>query len=229
MHAANPQRFSVNAAIAAQSGPKGRGFIIGIYFLEIDGKSWGMIKIPFRNGSIWNIWRSREKNSFLELDLSRSGKEASVNNSAITYRLMKADDFDAVVGIDEKVRKAARPEYYALKFDMLFNAKDALPASIVAVAAEGTVVGFVMGRLYMGEYGIFQEEATLDTIGVDPDCQQQGIGGRLIDEFMDHLKELGVRKVNTLVDREDKILLSFFSANRFAPSNTVNLERRVPS
>jgi hypothetical protein len=33
---------------------------------------------------------------------------------------------------------------------------------------DGTVVGFVMGELYIGEYGIFQEEAALDTIGVDP-------------------------------------------------------------
>ena len=29
-----------------------------------------------------------------------------------------------------------------------------------------------MGELYMGEYGISQEGATLDTIGVDPNCQR---------------------------------------------------------
>ena len=34
-----------------------------------------------------------------------------MNESTITIRLMKADDFDAVVGIDEKVLKTARPEY----------------------------------------------------------------------------------------------------------------------
>jgi len=73
-----------------------------------------------------------------------------------------------VVGIDEKVLKASRPEYYELKFEMLFKSKDYLPASLVAEKDDGTLVGFVMGRIYMGEYGIFQEEATLDTIGVDP-------------------------------------------------------------
>ena len=86
----------------------------------------------------------------------------------INIRLMKADDFDAVVGIDEKVMKVSRPEYYELKFDKLFSSQDYLPTSLVAVSEDGTVVGFIMGELYMGEYGIFQEEASLDTIGVDP-------------------------------------------------------------
>ena len=79
----------------------------------------------------------------------------------------------------------------------------------------------------MGEYGIFQEKATLDTIGVDPDHQHKGVGERLIAEFMDHLKKLGVQKVNTLVDWNDSKLIHFFSANQFSPSKTINLERSL--
>jgi ribosomal protein S18 acetylase RimI-like enzyme len=140
---------------------------------------------------------------------------------------MKSDDFDAVVGIDEKVLKASRPEYYEMKFDKLFNTKDFLPTSLVAEEEDGTVVGFVMGELYMGEYGIFQEEARLDTIGVDPDYQHKGIGKQLINEFMDHLKRLGVQKINTLVDWNDSMLMQFFSANQFSPSKSINLERNI--
>ena len=150
-----------------------------------------------------------------------------MNESTIKIRLMKADDFDAVVGIDEKVFKASRPEYYELKFEMLFSSKDYLPASLAAENEDGTVVGFVMGRIYVGEYGIFQEEATLDTIGVDPSCQHKGIGEQLINEFMDHLREVGVQKINTLVDWNDTKLINFFSSNQFSPSKTINLERRL--
>jgi len=150
-----------------------------------------------------------------------------MNESTIKIRLMKADDFDAVVGIDEKVFKAFRPEYYELKFEMLFTSKDYLPASLVAEKEDGTVVGFVMGRIYVGEYGIFQEEATLDTIGVDPSCQHKGIGEQLINEFIDHLREVGVQKINTLVDWNDTKLINFFSSNQFCPSKTINLERRL--
>ena len=150
-----------------------------------------------------------------------------MNESTIKIRLMKADDFDAVVAIDGKVLKASRPEYYEVKFEKLFKSKDYLPASLVAEEEDGTVVGFVMGEIYMGEYGIFQEEATLDTIAVDPDYRHKGIGEQLVNEFIDHLRNLGVKKINTLVDWNDSKLTHFFSANQFSPSKTINLERSL--
>lgn len=150
-----------------------------------------------------------------------------MSESAISIRLMKIDDFDAVVAIDEKVSKSSRSEYYKIKFEKLFSSKDYLPTSLVAEKEDNTVVGYIMGELYMGEYGIFQEEARLDTIGVDPDYQNRGIGEQLINEFMDHLRQIGVQKINTLVDWNDTDLIHFFSANRFSPSKTINLERSL--
>ena len=150
-----------------------------------------------------------------------------MNDSTIKIRLMKADDFDAVIGIDEKVLKTSRPQYYEMKFDKLFDSRAYIPTSLVAEEKDGTVVGIVMGELYMGEYGIFQEEANLDTIGVDPSYQHQGIGLQLIDEFVDHLRKLDVRKIHTLVDLNDSKLIHFFSANQFNPSKTINLERNL--
>jgi len=150
-----------------------------------------------------------------------------MNDSTIKIRLMKADDFDAVVEIDEKILKASRQEYYEVRFEKLFESRDYLPVSLVAEAEDGTVAGFVMGEIYIGEYGIFREEATLDTIGVDPDYQQKGVGEQLINEFMDHLRTVGVKKVNTLVDWNDSKLIHFFSSNQFSPSKTINLERSL--
>lgn len=145
----------------------------------------------------------------------------------VTIRLMKADDFDAVVAIDEKVLKTCRHEYYRIKFDKIFGSSIYLPISLVAETQDGTVVGFVMGELYMGEYGIYQEEATMDTIGVDPKYRRKGIGKQLMDEFVEHLRKLGVKKVNTLVGWDDSELIQFFGANRFSPSKTINLERSL--
>ena len=148
-------------------------------------------------------------------------------DDAIKIRLMKANDFDAIVRIDEKVLRVARPEYYKMKFEKLVHSKDYVPTSLVAEREDGTVVGFVMGELYIGEYGISGPRATLDTIGVDPGYQHKGIGEQLISEFMDHLRRLGVEKVNTLVDWDDSSLIRFFSENHFSPSKTINLERTL--
>jgi hypothetical protein len=59
-----------------------------------------------------------------------------MNARTIKIRLMKADDFDAVVAIDAKVLKASRPEYFKLKFEKLFQSKDYLLASLVAEESE---------------------------------------------------------------------------------------------
>lgn len=150
-----------------------------------------------------------------------------MNKGTIKIRLMRVEDFGAVVRIDEKVIKASRSEYYKLKFETAVQSPDHLPTSLVAEEKDGKVIGFVIGELYIGEYGITQEKATLDTIGVDPDYQHKGIGEQLINEFIDHLRALGVKKVSTLVDEDDAKLTHFFSANQFSPSKTINLERSL--
>ena len=145
----------------------------------------------------------------------------------LNIRLMKSEDFDAVLEIDTKVNNVSRPDYYKLKFEKLIESSDYVPTSLVAENEENKVVGFIMGEVFRGEFGISEDRATLDTIGVDPDYQGQGIGKKLIDEFLEHLKTLGVEKVNTLVKWNDPQLIPFFSANDFVPSETINLVRKI--
>jgi ribosomal protein S18 acetylase RimI-like enzyme len=139
---------------------------------------------------------------------------------------MTENDLEAILKIDEKIVKTSRLEYYQLKFERLFSSKDYLPTSFVA-EDNGVVVGFLMGELYMGQFGILQEVASMDTIGIDPAYQHRGIGKKLMDEFIDHLRQIGVNKINTLVDWNDAGLIHFFSANQFSPSRTINLERSI--
>ncbi|MDM8551130.1 GNAT family N-acetyltransferase [Desulfobacterales bacterium HSG2] len=138
-------------------------------------------------------------------------------------RPLQREDFDAVVDIDEKVFNMARPDYYEGKFRQVLDEKDKLVTSLVAVA-EGKVAGFIMGELFVGEYGIPSTTATLDTIGVHPDYQRKGVSVQLMEEFVAHLRKAGVEKINTLVDWNDWQLIRFFSKNGFEPAKTINLE-----
>ena len=150
-----------------------------------------------------------------------------MTDKSIKIRLMVADDLDAVIQIDKKIMGSPRTEYYQLKFERLFKSNDYLPTSFVAEDETGSVAGFLMGELYMGEFGLFQEVASLDTIGVDPSCQHRGVGKKLMNEFVDHLRQIGVHKINTLVNWNDSNLIQFFSANQFSPSKTISLERHI--
>ncbi len=149
-----------------------------------------------------------------------------MTEDTITIRLMTANDLDAILKIDAKILNSSRLEYYQFKFERLFSSSDYLPTSFVA-EDNGTVVGFLMGELYVGQFGILQEVASIDTIGVDPSCQLKGVGKKLMNAFIDHLRQIGVNKINTLVDWNDAGLIKFFSANQFSPSRTINLERNI--
>lgn len=149
-----------------------------------------------------------------------------MGTAKVDVRLLNQKDFKAVVIIDEKVFGHARPEYYETKFARALDEKNRIPLSLVA-EVEGKVVGFVMCELFIGEYGIPVTTATLDTIGIDPDFQGQGIGRQLMDELIGHLRKIGVKKINALVDWNDWQLIRFFSASGFGPAKTINLELEI--
>jgi ribosomal protein S18 acetylase RimI-like enzyme len=144
----------------------------------------------------------------------------------VDIRPLHRDDFDAVVEIDARVYRYARPEYYEAKFARALDEKNRVVISLVA-EIDGNVVGFVMSELFVGEYGIPETAATLDTIGIHPDYQRKGVGKQLMEEFTSHLRKAGVEKLNTLVSWNDWQLVRFFSASGFAPSQVINLERKL--
>jgi len=86
-----------------------------------------------------------------------------------------------------------------------------------------------MAELYMGEYGIFQEIATLDTIGVDPSFQGRRVGKKLLNKFMEHLKKIGAQKINTLVDWNDTKLILRPNESKPASGSPIPWRRQRPS
>jgi len=143
--------------------------------------------------------------------------------TGMDIRPLKREDFDSVVEIDTRVFKQARPDYYEMKFAKALDEKDRLVSSLVAVVY-GKVVGFVMSELFVGEFGIPGTDAFLDTLGVHPDFQRNGIGKQLMEEFIGHLKKAGVKKLNTLVSWNDWQLNNFLDDSGFEPSKMINLE-----
>lgn len=146
--------------------------------------------------------------------------------NSIAIRLMAESDFDAVLRLDEKLVMSSRLEYYQLKFKRLFTANDCTPSSFVA-EQDGAIIGFLIGEVYKGKFGIFTNVARIDNIGVDPIYQHKGVGKKLLARFTGHLRQVGINKVNTLVDWNNSRLIKYLSANSFGLSETINLERSM--
>mgnify|MGYP003595661438 CR=1 FL=1 len=141
-------------------------------------------------------------------------------------RVLKKDDLDAIVAIDTKITHQNRREYYARKIDTITDPERSINTSIVA-ELDGKAVGFIMGDVYFGEFGIPETSATIDTLGVDPSIQNKGLASEL-DQFVMNMKAAGVNKVYTLVNWDDFALEKFFSRHKFVPSKRINLEFQMP-
>jgi ribosomal protein S18 acetylase RimI-like enzyme len=142
-------------------------------------------------------------------------------------RLLKKEDLNAVVAIDEVAAKQNRREYYERKIATILDPSRSINTSIVCEVG-GRVVGFVMGDVYFGEFGIPETTATIDTIGVHPEFQNRGVASELLDQFFMNMKVAGVNKVYTLVNWDDFALEKFFSHHKFVPSKRINLEYQMP-
>ncbi|MBI4291549.1 MAG: GNAT family N-acetyltransferase [Betaproteobacteria bacterium] len=142
-------------------------------------------------------------------------------------RIMKPSDLDAIVRIDEQTSRQNRREYYERKLAVLLDKLHTINSSLVA-EIDGKVVGFIMGDIYFGEFGIPETSATIDTLGVDPALQHHGIASDLMDQFIMNMKVAGVNKIYTLVNWEDFGLERFFSRHKFVPSKRINLELTLP-
>ena len=142
-------------------------------------------------------------------------------------RVMRRDDIDAVAAIDKLVTESDRREYYARKIESVVNNPHNINSSLVA-EVDGKIVGFIMGDLYFGEFGVPETSATIDTIGVAPDCQKHGVAHDLMDQFLTNMKGVGVRKVYTLVNWDDFKLKKFFARHKLVPSSRVNLGLQLP-
>ena len=142
-------------------------------------------------------------------------------------RVLKKGDLEGIVAIDTKITNQNRREYYARKIDTITDPERSINTSIVA-ELDGKVVGFIMGDVYFGEFGIPETSATIDTLGVDPSIQNKGLASELLDQFMMNMKAAGVNKVYTLVNWDDFALEKFFSRHKFVPSKRINLEFQIP-
>ena len=150
----------------------------------------------------------------------------AVQHNPPDIRPIRSEDLAAIVNIDAKHTGTARPDYLKQKLAEALDPSQGLITSMVA-EVDGKVAGFVMGKVFVGEFGIPETAATIDTIGIDPDFGSHGVAKALLDEYLTHLSAAGVESVQTLVGWENWNLLRFFSSNKFTPSKTINLERRI--
>ena len=140
----------------------------------------------------------------------------------IPVRAMKETDLRKLVDIDRRITGRDRRDYFDRKLEEALYESD-VRVSLVA-ELDGVPVGFVMARVDFGEFGQVEASAVLDTIGVDPDYRNRGIGRALLSQLFMNLMTLRVEGVRTVVGWSDQQLITFLERCGFAPSQRLCLE-----
>ena len=134
----------------------------------------------------------------------------------VPVRAMKESDLVAMIAIDRQITGRDRSAYFRRKFEEALYESD-VRVSLVADGDERPV-GFIMARVDLGEFGRFEPTAVVDTIGVDADCRNQGIGRALLSQLLANLSTLRIERVRTESDWHDRELLAFLDHCGFRPS-----------
>jgi GNAT superfamily N-acetyltransferase len=94
--------------------------------------------------------------------------------------------------------------------------------------ADGRVVGFLLGDLRAGEFGIEEPSGWVERFGIDPDYRGRDLGKQMFAAICAHFKDQGASTVRTLVDRGDPAIGGFLKALGFSPSKLEALEMSIP-
>jgi ribosomal protein S18 acetylase RimI-like enzyme len=143
----------------------------------------------------------------------------------IPVRSLAADDLRALVAIDRRITGRDRSKYFQRKLADALTESD---VRVSLVAELDTVpVGFIMARVDFGEFGRVETTAVIDTIGVDPDYRNRGVGHALVSQLLANLGTLRVEMVRTEVDWQDHDLLAYLGRNGFLPSQQLCFDQSL--
>ncbi|HEY2953970.1 MAG TPA: GNAT family N-acetyltransferase [Candidatus Eisenbacteria bacterium] len=141
-------------------------------------------------------------------------------------RIRPLDELDigGIVKIDERITGVYRPEVWERRVGYYLR-RD--PGASQVAEVGGRVVGFLLGDLRAGEFGLEEPSGWIERFGIDPDYRGRDFGKLMFEAICRHFQASGAVAVRTLVDRRDPAIAGFLKALGFAPSTLEALEMRI--
>lgn len=137
---------------------------------------------------------------------------SETEGSEVAIRALEDTDLGGIVALDEKIGGRYRPEVWEDRLNY-YTRRD--PEACVVAEANGRIVGFMLGEMRAGEFGLEEPTGWIEVLGVDPDVRGQSVGRRLADAMLTYFKDSGAHAVRTLVDEGMGGIAEFFAALGF--------------
>lgn len=131
----------------------------------------------------------------------------------VVVRHLRPTDLDAVIALDAKNVGRRRDEFFKLKLKQALS--DTGMTVSLAAELDSAFVGFLLARVFYGEFGVMERVAVLDVIDVHPDFRGHHIATALVGQLRTNLLGLGIRTLQTEVSWNNHDLLAFFRHEGF--------------
>ena len=143
---------------------------------------------------------------------------------AVRVRPLDELDIGSIVRIDERITGTYRPEFWEQRVGYYLR-RD--PDASRVAEVNGKVVGFMLGDVRAGEFGLEEPSGWIERFGIDPEHRRRDLGKQMFEAILGHFRGAGVATVRTLVDGRDAGVAGFLKALGFAPSPLQALEIRL--
>lgn len=143
----------------------------------------------------------------------------------VTIRNAVTDDLNTLIELDLDGVTVEKPAYWRGIFDRYVTTGNTNGFFLVA-ETRGVVIGFIVGEVRAWEFGS-PPCGWVFALGVSPKSRELGIGQLMLKEMCQRLKQAGVTTLRTMVDRENKLTLSFFRSQGLRTGRYIELEKQI--
>ena len=149
--------------------------------------------------------------------IRRCPVEDSVPQVKAPARIRPLDELDigGIVKIDERITGIYRPDVWERRVGYYLR-RD--PDASQVAEVDGKVVGFMLGEIRSGEFGLEEPSGWIERFGIDPDYRGRDLGRQLYEAIRKTFLDRGATAVRTLVDERDAGVAGFLKALGFEPS-----------
>jgi ribosomal protein S18 acetylase RimI-like enzyme len=136
-------------------------------------------------------------------------------SGTVVVRSLQDTDIGAITTLDEKISGEYRPAVWEDRAGYYLRRE---PDASAVAELDGNVVGFMLGDLRAGEFGLEEPTGWIEVMGVDPAVRGQSVGRQLAEHVLEQFRKLGAVCVRTLVDEDSTGIGDFFAALGFEPA-----------
>jgi ribosomal protein S18 acetylase RimI-like enzyme len=158
------------------------------------------------------------------IECERGAAVSTTSTTGVQVRSLSEVDLGGIVRIAEKTRGRYEPDLWEDR--VAYYLRRAPEGSVVA-EVDGEVVGFMLGDIRSGEFGIEEKSGWIEVLGVDPAVAGRGVGRALGDEMLARYRKAGVDVVRTMVDRSMPEVEAFFVRLGFEPDGLRPYSRKL--